>query len=78
MTLPAHYLFIFIGAQPRTEWVAGVLERDPKGFILTGPDLLVDGKPPKGWPLRREPYWLEAIVCVPAMDTRASTLSAAS
>ena len=62
VTLPASYLFIFIGAQPRTEWVAGVLERDDKGFILTGPDLLEDGKPPRGWPLRRAPYWLEASV----------------
>jgi thioredoxin reductase (NADPH) len=60
--LPASYVFIFIGAQPRTEWVAGVLARDQKGFILTGPDLVQDGKPPHGWPLRRAPYWLEASV----------------
>jgi thioredoxin reductase (NADPH) len=60
--VPASYLFIFIGAQPRTEWVAGVLELDAKGFILTGPDVLEAGKPARGWPLRRAPYWLEAIV----------------
>src|SRR5207302_11153872 len=67
VTLPASYLFIFIGAQPRTEWVADVLERDPKGFILTGPDLMQvmpsgAGKPPRGWHLSRAPYWLEASV----------------
>ena len=53
-------LFIFIGAQPGTEWLAGVIERDDKGFLLTGPDLIHDGKPPKGWPLERDPWLLEA------------------
>jgi thioredoxin reductase (NADPH) len=60
--VPATAVFIFIGAQPRTEWVAGVLERDAMGFILTGPELMKDNQPPKGWPLRRHPYWLEASV----------------
>jgi thioredoxin reductase (NADPH) len=53
-------LFIFIGAQPCTEWLAGVIERDEKGFLLTGPDLMHDGKPPRGWPLERDPWLLEA------------------
>ncbi|HTZ74098.1 MAG TPA: FAD-dependent oxidoreductase [Candidatus Aquilonibacter sp.] len=53
-------LFIFIGAQPCTEWLAGTIERDEKGFLLTGPDLMRDGKPPKGWPLERDPWLLEA------------------
>ena len=53
-------LFIFIGAQPGTEWLAAVIERDDKGFLLTGPDLMHDGKPPKGWPLERDPWLLEA------------------
>ena len=61
-TVPTTAMFIFIGAQPRTDWVDGVLERDAMGFILTGPDLLKDGQPPKGWPLKRAPYWLEASV----------------
>jgi thioredoxin reductase (NADPH) len=45
---------------PRTDWLAGVVERDKAGFILTGPDLIRDGKPPSDWPLTRDPYWLEA------------------
>lgn len=53
-------LFIFIGAQPGTDWLAGVIVRDDKGFLLTGPDLMQDGKPPKGWPLERDPWLLEA------------------
>ena len=61
-TVPASSLFVFIGAAPRTEWLAGVVERDPHGFILTGPDLLRDGRRPAGWPLERDPYLLEASV----------------
>jgi thioredoxin reductase (NADPH) len=61
-TVPATAMFIFIGAQPRTDWVDGVLERDAMGFILTGPELMKEGQPPKGWPLKRQPYWLEASV----------------
>jgi thioredoxin reductase (NADPH) len=58
--VPTNSLFIFIGAQPLTEWLAGAIERDDKGFLLTGPDLMRDGKPPKGWPLERDPWLLEA------------------
>ncbi len=57
--VPATSLFIFIGALPRTDWLAGTVERDDKGFILTGPDLIHEGKHPKGWPLERDPYLLE-------------------
>ena len=55
-------LFIFIGAAPGTDWLHGALERDEKGFILTGPDLLKAGKAPIGWTLEREPWLLEASV----------------
>jgi thioredoxin reductase (NADPH) len=55
-------LFVFIGALPHSDLVAGVVERDNAGFILTGADLLRDGRPPKGWRLKRDPYLLETSV----------------
>ena len=58
----ANSLFIFIGAMPGTEWLAGVLQREEKGFLLSGPDLMRDGKPPNSWPLERDPWLLEASV----------------
>jgi thioredoxin reductase (NADPH) len=60
--VPTGALFVFIGAKPRTEWVADLLERDDLGFIMAGPDLIRDGKPPKGWQLKRLPFWLETSV----------------
>ncbi|MDQ4078626.1 MAG: FAD-dependent oxidoreductase [Chloroflexota bacterium] len=61
-TVPAAGLFIFIGAVPHTSLVAGVVERNPAGFILTGRDLIRDDKPPKSWPLQRDPFLLETSV----------------
>ena len=61
-TVPAAAMFVFIGAIPHTEVVAGVVERNRAGFILTGPDLMTDGRPPAGWTLRRHPYLLETNV----------------
>jgi len=58
-TLPTAAMFIFIGAAPHTELVDGIVERDRSGFILTGADLMVKGKRPKGWTLNRDPYFLE-------------------
>jgi thioredoxin reductase (NADPH) len=60
--VPASAMFIFIGAQPRTDWLADLVERDDHGFILTGPDLIQDGDHPKGWSLDRDPYLLETNV----------------
>jgi thioredoxin reductase (NADPH) len=61
-TVPAHSLFIFIGAAPKTEWLAGLVERDRREFILSGPDLMRDGKRPKGWRPERDPFLLETSV----------------
>jgi thioredoxin reductase (NADPH) len=58
-TAPATTLFVFIGATPRTEWLDGGVMRDPFGFVLTGRDLLTDGKYPPGWTVDREPLLLE-------------------
>jgi len=60
--VPAQYLFVFIGAAPLTDWLDGVVLRDDHGFVLTGPDLLTEGKLPPGWPLERPPYHLESSV----------------
>ena len=61
-TVQASWLFVFIGAAPRTDWLDGRLDRDSRGFVLTGPDLVVDGRRPAGWTLDRDPYHLEASV----------------
>jgi thioredoxin reductase (NADPH) len=58
----ASSLFVFIGAAPRTDWIGETVVRDKKGFILTGSDLMVNGKRPAGWPLDRDPFLLEASV----------------
>jgi thioredoxin reductase (NADPH) len=50
-TDPTNCSSVFIGAEPNTDWLAGVVERDERGFILTGADLMRDGKMPQGWPL---------------------------
>jgi thioredoxin reductase (NADPH) len=53
-------LFIFIGAEPKTDWLPPELARDNKGFVLAGPDL--HAKSDVKWPLEREPYLLETSV----------------
>ncbi|HEY7403278.1 MAG TPA: FAD-dependent oxidoreductase [Candidatus Angelobacter sp.] len=60
--VPATSMFIFIGALPRTDWLGDLVERDDRGFILTGPDLLWDGAHPRGWSLERDPFLLETNV----------------
>jgi thioredoxin reductase (NADPH) len=61
-TLEGRGVFVFIGAAPRTGWLADVVECDEKGFILSGPDLLRGGRRPRGWTARRDPLWLETSV----------------
>jgi thioredoxin reductase (NADPH) len=60
--LDAQRLFVFIGAVPLTGWLDGVVMRDERGFILTGPDLMTGQQRPAGWPLDRPPYHLETNV----------------
>jgi thioredoxin reductase (NADPH) len=61
--LPARALFLCLGGQPRTGWATeGGVRLDGAGFILTGPDLLVEGKRPEDWPLPRDPLALETSV----------------
>jgi thioredoxin reductase (NADPH) len=60
--LPTPALFVFIGAKPHTEWLADVVERDGEGHIVTGPLLPRQGRRPGGWPLHRDPLWLETSV----------------
>ena len=61
-TVPANSLFIFIGATPYAHCVEGVVECDDHGFILSGSDLIRDGKRPKGWQVDRDPALLETSV----------------
>jgi thioredoxin reductase (NADPH) len=60
--VPANSVFIFIGALPQTDWLGDLVERDERGFILTGPDLIRAGDHPKGWTLDRDPFLLETNV----------------
>ena len=61
--LPARALFICIGGEPRTGWAADAgVALDRAGYILTGPDLLEQGRRPEGWPLDRDPLALETSV----------------
>lgn len=51
------WLFVFIGAVPRTDWLGDLVRRDEKGFVLTGPDLIRADR--SGWDLPRVPFALE-------------------
>jgi thioredoxin reductase (NADPH) len=58
-SVPAAALFVLIGAEPRTGWLPEEIVRDQQGYIVTGPDLLQDGEPLRGWPLGRPPLPME-------------------
>jgi len=75
-TVDTPYLFVFIGAAPRTEWLDGVLMRDEHGFVRTGPDLMRENQRPPGWALERDPYYMESSVpgVFVAGDVRAASV----
>jgi thioredoxin reductase (NADPH) len=52
-------LFILIGTQPHTDWLPTEIERDDWGYLLTGSDLVRDGRIREAWPLERAPLILE-------------------
>ena len=54
--VPTSWLFVFIGASPRTDWLGAGVVRDELGFVVTGPDLLARSEP---WALTRAPFALE-------------------
>jgi len=57
----ANWLYAFVGAKPRTDWLANVVARDEHGFILTGPDIATQASADgPAWPLRRPPFLLES------------------
>src|SRR5215211_1895293 len=74
--IDAARLFIFIGAAPLTDWLPSAVVRDGSGFVVTGPDLVVDGKRPQGWDLDRDPYLLESSIpgVFAAGDVRSSSV----
>lgn len=60
--VPADAIFIFIGAVPSTGFLGDLIERDEAGFIYTGQDLIHDGRRPKNWKPKRDPFLLETSV----------------
>ncbi len=59
--VPTNWLFVFIGASPRTEWLGDDVARDERGFVITGPELAARTQAPR-WPLARPPFVLETSV----------------
>jgi thioredoxin reductase (NADPH) len=61
-TVPASALLIYAGAVPRTDWLAGIVERDAQGYIISGLHLMLEGRRPTGWNVSRDPFYLETSV----------------
>jgi thioredoxin reductase (NADPH) len=61
-TVAASALLIYAGAVPRTDWLAGIVERDAQGYLISGQHLMLEGKRPTGWTADRDPFYLETSV----------------
>jgi thioredoxin reductase (NADPH) len=61
-TLDGAAMFVFIGVQPQSKVVSDLVMCSGKGYVFTGPDLMLDKKPPQGWTLERDPFLLETSV----------------
>ncbi len=61
-TVKASALLIYAGAIPRTDWLAGIVERDAQGYLISGQHLMLEGKRPSGWTVDRDPFYLETSV----------------
>jgi thioredoxin reductase (NADPH) len=55
-------MFIFIGARPHSDFLEGVVGRDGRGFVLTGPEVMAAEDLPTSWPLERDPFLMETSV----------------
>jgi hypothetical protein len=72
-------LFVLVGGTPHTQWLAGTIDMDAKGYILTGRGLLRSGHLPSGWRFVREPFsWKQACRECLLPATRAAVSSSAS
>jgi thioredoxin reductase (NADPH) len=62
-TIDSRWLFLCLGGLPHTEWAtAAGVARDSDGYLVTGPDLQLNGAHMKSWPLERAPFYLESNV----------------
>ena len=60
--LAAVQVLVYAGAVPRTDWLAGMVERDAQGYLISGQHLMLEGKRPSGWGVDRDPFYLETSV----------------
>jgi thioredoxin reductase (NADPH) len=61
-SVPASALLIYAGAIPHTDWLAGIVERDAQGYVISGQHLMLENKRPTGWTADRDPFYLETSV----------------